>query len=266
MGNEIIDQETGEIIEVPSMLTMHERHTKARCDAIIKAGKRAFLRTCRALARYNRLRLYREDYPTFESYVEAEIGISRRRAYQLIAAGLLSTQVHIQNERQARELLQVPEPVRPLAWELAKDWAKDAAPGKDVPTRFIKAAVSVVITAIETGGYVDTGNGEMTAIDAALTQETYEMMLRQRQHVKDSEDKKRKTVRLIDYTPFQVVDVNITRGLIYLHLEDEETLRSFANLLRHHEAGLHLTVSQTERDPYNHPFSIADMAAQRASR
>jgi hypothetical protein len=184
--NELVDLSTGEIIDVAAALSPAERRTKARCDAIIKAGKKHFLRTCRALERYNRLRLYREDYPDFETYVNTEMGISRRRAYQLIAAGLLSTQVHIENERQARELISLPEPVRPLAWELAKDWAKEAAPGKEVPVKFVKAAVSVVVTAIETGGYVDTGNGEMTAIDAALTQEAHESMMRQRQHIRDN--------------------------------------------------------------------------------
>jgi hypothetical protein len=245
-------------------LTTAERRTKARCDAIIRAGKKSFLRTCRALARYNRLRLYREDYPSFEQYVKAELGITRGRAYQMIAAGLLSTQVDIQNEKQARELIQLPEQVRPLAWELAKDWAKEAAPGKDIPVRFLKAAVSVVVTAIETGGYVDTGNGEMTGIDAALTQDVHESMMRQRQHIKDSEDGKRKSVRLIDYAPFRVLNVDIPRRSAYIQFEDEKTARAFADYFRHSEPGLHLTVLQREPDPFDRQLSLVDLAQGRS--
>ena len=260
MDHQLIDPSTGEIIDVPSKLSAHERHTKARCDAIIKAGRKHFLRTCRALARYNRLRLYREEYPTFEKYVKAELGVSRGRAYQMIAASLLSTQVDVQNERQARELIQLPEPVRPLAWEIAKDWARDTAPGKDVPVRLIKAAVSVVVTAIETGGYVDTGNGEMTGLDAALTQEVHETMLRQRQHIKDSEDGKRKSVRLIDYVPFRVVDADTLFRTAKLVFEDDATAKAFVHYWRDKEPGLHLTVHQSEPDPYDRPLSLVDMA------
>lgn len=264
MTNELtIDQDTGEIIDVPSKLTAHERHTKARCDLLIQAGKKHFLRTCRALARYNRLRLYREDYPSFEQYVKAELGLSRGRAYQLIAAGLLSTQVDIQNEKQARELIQLPEPVRPLAWELAKDWASEAAPGKDIPVRFIKAAVSVVVTAIETGGYVDLGNGDMTAIDAALTQEAHELMQRQRQHIKDSEDGKKRSVRLVDYAPFRVVDADVLFKTAKIVFEDEATAKAFVHYWRDHEAGLHLTVHQREPDPFDRPLSVVELAAGR---
>jgi hypothetical protein len=183
--NERIDLSTGEIIDVAAALSPVERRTKARCDLIIQAGKKHFLRTCRALARYNRLRLYREDYETFDKYVKAELGITRGRAYQMIAAGTMSTAVDIQNEAQARELMPLPEEVRPLVWDMAKGMAKEIVPGKPVPTRFIKAAINVLVTAEVTGGYVDTGDGTMHALDASVTQEVHETVKRQRQHIRD---------------------------------------------------------------------------------
>lgn len=168
------------------VLTAHEQKTKERCDKIIQAGKKHFRRTMRALARYNRLRLYRAEHKTFEAFVLAQFGISRSRAYQLITASLLSTQVDIQNERQARELKRLPETVRPLAWDMAKHMAAVVAPGQPIPARIVKAAVNVLDTAKATGGYVDTGDGKMTALDAAVTQETHEITKRQQQHIATS--------------------------------------------------------------------------------
>lgn len=171
-------------------LSPHEQLTKARCKLLLGNGKRHFLRTCRTLVRINRYRLYRDQYKTFDDYVQAEFGIGARRAYQLIAAALVSTTVHIENERQARELKRLPASIQPLAWDIAKNMASQVAPGKPIPSTIVKAAVNIVDTAKVTGGYVDTGDGKMSAMDAAVTQEVHEIQQRQRQHIASAVERK----------------------------------------------------------------------------
>lgn len=173
-------------IDAVAELTEYEQRTKRRCDLIVNRGKRHFLRVGRALYRLNHMRLYRNEAPTFEAYVKAQFGFSRSRAYQLISASLLSTQVEVQNERQARELSRIAPELQPAAWEMAKHLAEQVAPGQIIPTRFVRAAINVLDTAQATGGYVDTGTGEMEAMDAAVTQETFEIAQRQREHIRTS--------------------------------------------------------------------------------
>lgn len=182
-----IDVQTGEIADDQS-LTALEQADLERCEATIQKGYHAFIEVGAALIEVRDKKLYRAQAETFADYVETRWKISRSRAYQLISAGLLSTQVDIQNERQARELKRLPEEMRPLAWNIASENSERVSPGKPVSTRLLRATVNVLDTAKTTGGYVDTGDGEMTALDAALTLEAHETMQRQRQHIRDKED------------------------------------------------------------------------------
>jgi hypothetical protein len=112
-----VDQQTGEITEV-QQLTAVEQADLARCETTIEKGYQAFIEVGAALIEVRDKKLYRVQYPTFADYIEQRWKISRSRAYQLITAGLLSTQVDIQNERQARELNRLPEELRPVAWDI----------------------------------------------------------------------------------------------------------------------------------------------------
>jgi hypothetical protein len=261
MTTESVDSITGEIY--PAELSPAEEAKLARCEADIEAG---LLMAWRALRTIWQDRLYRSKYNSFEKYCQAKWGISHQRAHQLIDAANLVDYVStsglqenlIPNERTARAVLDIePEKRLPVLMLAAR------ASGGKLDSGWIKDAAEVHDEKLATGGFVDDGEGGMVEAERAVIDARAERAQRQRQHIKDSEDKRRKTVRLIEYTPFEMVDVNITRGMIYLHVPDEEVLRSFANLLRHHEAGLHLTVTQTQTDPYNHPFSLVDMAAGR---
>lgn len=67
-------------------------------------------------------KLYRQDYPTFEAFAEAELGLSRSRAYQLIddyevRANLSTIVDKPSNEGQARELAKLPAEEQAEAWE-----------------------------------------------------------------------------------------------------------------------------------------------------
>jgi len=172
-------------------LTISEKDRLAALEKIVEAGMGTFVDVGSALLAIRDEHLYRQDYGTFEHYVNKRWGLSRGRAYQLITAGLLHTQVDIQNERQARELKRLETPTeRQIAWSLAKEAGAAIAPGKDVPTIAVKAAVEAVSEAKITDGNTDPGTGEMEAISARVTQEVYETVQRQRQHIRESIERK----------------------------------------------------------------------------
>jgi hypothetical protein len=252
-----VDPATGEIF--PAELTPTELAELARCEADIRDGLHKAWRAMRDICIK---RLYRGGFKSFEDYVEERWGFSRERAYQLIdAANLIdevsTTGLQIPNERTARALSAVPESNRIAVLLLANQ-----ASGGKLDSGWIKDASEVHDEIKATNGYVDDGDGGMTEAHKAVVDHRLERLNRQRQHIKDSEDRKRKSVRLVDYALFEVVDVNITRGMVYLHIGDDETLRQFAAFRRDQEPGLHLTVVQTALDPFNQPYSIVDMAAR----
>ena len=85
-------------------------------EKTIKDGLRTFVAVGTALAEIRDSRLYRAEYPSFDNYVQAALGIKKSYAYQIIesagAAKSVSAIADIKNEAQARELARVPEPRR----------------------------------------------------------------------------------------------------------------------------------------------------------
>ena len=175
-------------------LTVTEKDRLATLERVVEDGMSTFVNVGSALLAIRDEKLYRADYLTFEQYVHRRWNITRQRAYQLISAGLMSTQVDIQNERQSRILQKLDSPEeRSIAWTLAKEAGAAIAPGKDVPTVAVKAAVEAVSEAKITDGNTDPGTGEMEAISARVTQEVYETIQRQREHIKTNLDRKNGT-------------------------------------------------------------------------
>lgn len=203
-------------------LTPAESDRLATLETIIERGMGTFVDVGSALLAIRDEHLYRKGYATFERYVNARWNITRGRAYQLITAGLLHTQVDIQNERQARELKRLETPTeRRIAWELAKEAGASIAPGKDVPTVAVKAAVDAVSEAKVTEGNTDPGTGEMEAISARVTQEVYESVQRQRQHVRERLEKQNGNEHDEKYQcSFRVVSTNTRFGFITLEAPD----------------------------------------------
>ena len=129
MSAETAVAEQTEIVEA---MTGNDVARKDRLIVVVKEGLATFVEVGLALAELRDNRLYRDDYPSFDEFVESEFGIKRARAYQLIkAAGVqerLSTTVDTSkngetvlpvNERQARELAKLPEEKQAKAWEKA---------------------------------------------------------------------------------------------------------------------------------------------------
>jgi hypothetical protein len=86
-----------------------ERTRLAELEQVVDRGLQTFLEVGQALREIRDSRLYREDYSTFEAYLDERWGMSRSRGYRLIDAAavaeLVSPMGDIPNERQARELV-----------------------------------------------------------------------------------------------------------------------------------------------------------------
>src|SRR5579859_3286838 len=71
------------IVASPATLTHSERSDYLRCKFRIKSGIEDAVR---ALEEVRERRLYRDEYGTFEAFCQEELGRTRRRIDQLIAA------------------------------------------------------------------------------------------------------------------------------------------------------------------------------------
>lgn len=117
-----------------NQLTVVERGSLRKHEAVIEKGMATFIEVGMALKAIRDGGLYREQFKTFEKYVADRWGMARQRAYQLIDAAEvkadLSTMVdtvprvdEITNERQMRELADVPTENIPEVMEKASEIA-----------------------------------------------------------------------------------------------------------------------------------------------
>ncbi len=84
----------------------HSGRSLAELEGIIERGLTTFVEVGSALMEIRDRKLYLGQYKTFDAYCRGRWGFQRTRAYQLMSAAevVMSTNVDIQNESQAREL------------------------------------------------------------------------------------------------------------------------------------------------------------------
>lgn len=105
-------------------------------EKIIKRTKGAFVQCGLALARIRDGKLYQAKYETFEGYCHDKWGWGRQRAYQMIEAAEVASELTqnvnhgLQNERQARALASVPKEHREKVLDHASTNGKATA--KDI--------------------------------------------------------------------------------------------------------------------------------------
>ena len=112
-----------------SLLTGDELEILWACEDKIAHGLKAFLEVAEALHTIRTQRLYREDYPNFTTYCREKWNLTDRHARNLANAWdvlvtidpdpIGNAELLPQNERQARELKQVPHDRRTEVWETA---------------------------------------------------------------------------------------------------------------------------------------------------
>lgn len=118
----------------------------AECEAVIERGLATFVEVGEALRRIRDERLYRESHGTFEDYCRERWEMSRKRAYDLMAAeevrALLSPIGDTPtNEAQARELAPLRDKPERMAeaWAEAQDTAREN--GRPVTAADVRAVV-----------------------------------------------------------------------------------------------------------------------------
>lgn len=201
------------------LLTDLERDDLLRHEATIRAGLETFVSVGMAFADIRTRRLYRETHKTFDSYCADTWGFSRQRAAQLINAGRVMQMITGDdapaNEAQARGLTALPDEVIAPVWRVIKETAPD---GK-VTGKHVASVARVFKEALETGA-VDPGDGESIplrgALAAAITVDTYEAALRQRQHIAERTNTER-----IGSGDIHITHIDTTGGRVTLELTPE---------------------------------------------
>ena len=132
-----------------SGLTKQEKTELEKLCAVIEDGLSKFLEVGKSLMEINKRKLYRETHETFESFVSEKWGIQKSRAYQLMEAAEIKTELstiggdsitdEITNERQLRELSKVGTEALPDIVE--KIAAKCEAEGCKPTAKVIKSVV-----------------------------------------------------------------------------------------------------------------------------
>jgi hypothetical protein len=132
-----------------SGLTKQEKTELEKLCAVIEDGLSKFLEVGKSLMEINKRKLYRETHDTFESFVSERWGIQKSRAYQLMEAAEIKTELstiggdsitdEITNERQLRELSKVGTEALPDIVE--KIAAKCEAEGCKPTAKVIKSVV-----------------------------------------------------------------------------------------------------------------------------
>lgn len=181
-------------VETLLPLTTDESRRLKECEKVIQRGLATFYEVGNALAEIRESRLYRIAYASFEDYCRERWQMSRFYAHRLIdASQVVDNLLPIGNipttESQARELAPFDPEVQKALWHIAIKTAPTNAEGEPVITAAHIRTVGNVLTEVVKGGGMDDGSGEMkplgVLIDSAVTEETYERMLRQKEYIKE---------------------------------------------------------------------------------
>lgn len=139
-------------------------------------------------------RLSRAKYPTFSDYLngrwptlcQAESTWRQWRASHDAYIIAIGEGAVLANEHAARALRKVEQAARALVVRKAAQYAGTTELRAADITPVAKIVADVLREAANTGGYVDTGDGSMTALEAAVDLALQERLERKRQHIADS--------------------------------------------------------------------------------
>jgi hypothetical protein len=184
------------LLPAPSQnaITPTEQYALHNHEQVIERGLATFHEVGTALLAIRDERLYRARYGTFEEYCQDKWSMTPQHAGRLIgAAEVMATLEPIgfqrpDNERQVRELAKVAPEAQLAAWAAAIETAPD---GKVTANHM--AVVAHVFEEMLNTGAIDPGDGIAIAtsdvVKAAVTEETYERMMRQQEYTRKGKDK-----------------------------------------------------------------------------
>jgi hypothetical protein len=104
---------TGLVLSAPEKVTLVD------CEAVIERGVRTFVEVGTALAQIRDGRLYRDTHATFEAYCEQRWELKRQRAYELMGAASVVSEISDSppmKESHAAELAKAPAEQRAEVW------------------------------------------------------------------------------------------------------------------------------------------------------
>jgi hypothetical protein len=209
---------------VPPGLTTAEKEVLANCERVVNAGLETFVEVGQALMTIRDRRLYREKYTTFEDYCVTRWRLSSSRARQLIKASQVVanvesvTGVTLENEAQARALAPHVQEIQTAVAQIAANTAPLDDSGKPKMTADHLRSVAKVLTEVINEGVLDDGSGVPkplgVLLDANVTEETYERLMRQKQHVKQAIEAKEARAASTGQPRLSGLALEIVRGLI----------------------------------------------------
>lgn len=153
-------------------------------ETVIEKKLKSFLEVGAALLEIREERLYRAQYATFETYCSERWGFTGARARQLMLAVKTNQDlaVELPSEAVARALQRYPAPLHDTIMLIAK--AQADLLERSITASLITSIGDVLTQAAVTGAI--SVDGEASALDSVLTEEVFEAMQRQRQHISDS--------------------------------------------------------------------------------
>lgn len=190
---------TAEVLEA---LSHDERDELEACIDVINRGLTVWYEVAEALHKIRDQRLYRETHTSFEAFCRDKWGMSKTHANRLIAGSKVVdnlTPIGVngddsadfplpQTESQARALAAIPRPLQPIVWRLSVM----SAEGEQPPASLIKSTGNIVQIAAHTGS-IEDGEGNdiplssamLEHYDAAITEDAYERLQRQKEHIRE---------------------------------------------------------------------------------
>lgn len=129
------------------LLNTQEEHELAQHELTIERGLNTFVAVGTALLAIRDARLYRAEFATFEDYCQSRWNMSKRRAFQLMDAAEVVTNLESEQlftfpatESQARPLTQLPPEQQPAIWQTAIDTAPNGKVTAAHVARVVEAA------------------------------------------------------------------------------------------------------------------------------
>lgn len=213
----------------PQPLNETENAELDTLEATIERGLKSFIEVGNALLQIRDSKLYR-TYGTFQEYLETRWALSKRYAYYVIGAAQVVENVNNgsqmqlpTNERQARPLVALEPDEQRIVWRVVTE----TAPDNKVTATHVKSVVNVFKEVMITGA-IDSGSGESVriadAVKAAITEETYERLQRQKAHIAAG----RPPQIVSTYARLIHVD-GLTRVTLDMHPDGVEALRKWAD-------------------------------------
>lgn len=169
------------------LLSDDEKAALARLETRIERGLAVYYELGEALQLVRDNRLYRESYQTFAAYCRQRWNLSKSHVNRMIRAAAVRINVapigvSPENETQARPMAALEPEAQRIVWEVVQQTAPD---GK-VTGQHVQSVANVFKEVVTTQA-IDGGEGVSIRVadivKAAVTEETYERMARQKEHI-----------------------------------------------------------------------------------